>query len=155
MSVPEAAIGRWFVDALNEGLNRSLVHSLPRGPSDGDVLRDPFGAAVLRRFEACVPSALSPQERDDRALRTALLRRARHILARALVPGPEQAGRPPFRPQPALSARQEAVVATVLLECAVLLLMEPGNSVGSAREPAAVVKALGRSVRESPIPDSV
>ncbi|GAA4041199.1 hypothetical protein [Streptomyces shaanxiensis] len=154
MSVPETAIGQWFVDALNEGLNRSVVHTLPRRAQNDDVLADPFAAAVLRRFEDCLPTVLGPRERDDRALRTALVRRARDLLTRALAPVPESAGRPPFPPRPTLPDRQEAVVSTVLLECAVTLLMEPGNSLAPPRERVALVRALGRSLRESPIPDS-
>ncbi|GEC08107.1 hypothetical protein SSP24_57620 [Streptomyces spinoverrucosus] len=154
MSVPETVIARWFVDALNEGLNRSVVRTMPRRPADEDILRAPFAAAVLRRFEDCLPAALGRPERDDLFLRAALLRRARHILASALVPGTQADRRPP-PPRPALSARHEAVVSTVLLECAALLLMEPGNPYWATREPAALVRALGRAVRESPLHDSV
>lgn len=154
MSLPGTAIGQWFVDALNEGLNRSVVHALPRGPQNDDVLGDPFAAAVLSRFEDCLPTVLGPRERHDRALHAAWVRRARQLLARALADAPEPERRRPFPPRPTLPDRQETVVSTVLLECAVTLLMEPGNSPTTARERVALVRALGRSVRESPIPDS-
>lgn len=151
MNVPEAAMGQWFMEALNEGLNRSVVHTRRRTAPDGDGPRDPFAAAVMRRFEASLPTALGAQERTDAALLAVLHRRARHILARALAPaGPAD----PISPALPLPARLEALVPAVLLECAALLLMEPAWSGRPDRKPADVLRAMGEAVREPLIPDT-
>ncbi|MET9928532.1 MULTISPECIES: hypothetical protein [unclassified Streptomyces] len=154
MNGPEAAMGQWFMEALNEGLNRSVVHTRRRTAPDGDVPRDPFAAAVMRRFETSLPTVLGAPDRTDAALLAVLHRRARHILARALAPAGPADPRGSAPPHPPLPARLEALVPAVLLECAALLLMEPAWSERPDRKPADVLRAMGEAVREPLIPDT-
>ncbi|MFI7291958.1 hypothetical protein ACIBRY_35775 [Streptomyces anulatus] len=141
------AIARNFVQALNEGLSRSVASRTQarRGHTPRtSELSDPYAAAVLRRFTASLTAAVAPAEQHDATVRSALVCRAMHLLADAfgLSPSPNPPGPPP------LPARQEALVATLLLECAATVGLADGPCPGSRRTPAELVRILGRSVRE-------
>ncbi|WP_202918465.1 hypothetical protein [Streptomyces cavernae] len=144
------AIGQCFVDALNEGLTRSVAsraYALPGQHVGGVELPDPYAAAVLRRFEDDLQTVLAPEDRHDATVRSAVKRRARQLLRDAFG-----LAEPPRRSLPSdadteLPTRHEAVVTSLLLECAVLVVLEQGTFEGSRRRPADLVRALGRSVR--------
>ncbi|MET9432575.1 hypothetical protein [Streptomyces sp. NPDC006551] len=147
-----AAIGRCFVDALNEGLTRSVAsgaYALPGQPSGTAELSDPYAAAVLRRFTACLPAALAREDRHDAAARSAAVRRARRLLAEAF--GLATPAQPwiPSDPDSEPPLRDEAAVSALLMECAVLVVLEQRTFKDSRRRPAELLRVLGRSVRES------
>jgi hypothetical protein len=64
--ISTAVIGERFMDALNEGLTRSVAsraYALPGRPTGGGELPDPYTAPVLRGFAACLTAALAPEDR--------------------------------------------------------------------------------------------
>ncbi|MER5741173.1 MULTISPECIES: hypothetical protein [unclassified Streptomyces] len=149
----ESAAGRTFVEALNDGLARagsSRARPLPQGQR---ALSDPFAAAVMREYEAALPAALPPDEREDPALRFRLLNRGRELLvqAEALL-----FRRPPGHPHPhgELPAAHETVARTLLLECAALLVVEGREARGSRRRPTDLIRALGQTARRAPGPEA-
>ncbi|MCX4526353.1 MULTISPECIES: hypothetical protein [unclassified Streptomyces] len=148
-----AAIGQRFVDALNEGLARSMAlraRTRPGRPSGGGELPDPYAAAVLRRFAACLPAALARQGRDDAAARSAAVRRARELLTEAFgLVAPERGRVPPCGPDAEPPLPGDEFVVALLLECAVLVGLEQGTFEDSRLRPAALLRALGGSVRET------
>ncbi|MEV6473329.1 MULTISPECIES: hypothetical protein [unclassified Streptomyces] len=141
------ALGRDFVQALNEGLSRSVASHPPARlghlPRTAE-LSDPYAAAVLGRFRASLTAAVAPAEQHDATVRSALVCRAVYLLADAF--GLPASPRPPVLPP--LPARQEALVGTLLLECAATVGLADGPCPGSRRTPAELVRILGRSVRE-------
>ncbi|MFF3323128.1 hypothetical protein [Streptomyces sp. NPDC002889] len=124
----------------------SRAYALPGQPSGGAELPDPYAAAVLRRFAACLPAALAREDRHDAAARSAAVSRARELLTEAFgLAAPSFPSHPDAEPP----IRHEAFVSTLLLECAVLVVLEQGTFKDSCRRPAELLRALGRSVRES------
>ncbi|MFJ4615065.1 hypothetical protein [Streptomyces griseus] len=140
-------LGQDFVRALNEGLKRSAAAHAPARPgrlSRTAELSDPYAAAVLSRFRASLTAVVGPAGQHDATVRSALVCRALYLLADAFgLPAPPE----PPGPAP-LPARQEALVGTLLLECAATVGLADGPCPGSRRTPAELVRILGRSVRE-------
>ncbi|MCB5169613.1 hypothetical protein LG634_33005 [Streptomyces bambusae] len=172
-STTAPVVGSRFAEALNEGLLRAAVRmrppaaqrtappprlsgapaSRPAGPGPAGpaapaaALGSWESAAVLERFAARLPEVLAPAEAGVPAVRTALVDFARAVLARAAAPGDASAPAPPA--PPAASPHQVVTAAALLLECAVLHVLENGiahRETGLLRA-VAVVQGLGAAVR--------
>lgn len=151
----DSVIGPGFAEALQQGLARvaqqaspgpplarrlapRMPESAPQGP--GPAYLD----AVLRRFESALPATLSTAERWDSSVRQALNGRARAVLTTAFGTGvggwPEAA--PPVAPA-RLPPHHSAAVSVLLMECAVLQMLESGHLDEGA------VRALAEAVRRA------
>ncbi|MFF2512239.1 sensor histidine kinase [Streptomyces sp. NPDC058086] len=147
-------VGSGFGEALHEGLVRAAARMSPR-PGHSPLM--PSAAtlgswetgAVLDRFTARLPTALAPAEAEVPTLRTTLTEFARAALARAAdtTPAPAPA---PIAP-PAASPHQVAAAVALLLECALLHVLENGIAHHESALPraVAVVRRLGEVVREA------
>ncbi|MER7624998.1 ATP-binding protein [Streptomyces sp. NPDC126503] len=153
----EAVIGPGFAEALQEGLARVAQKASPAQPVARQLMprtpevspADPgpgpeYVDAVLRRFESALPATLNAAVRFDSAVRRALLDRARAVLAAAFGPRSVPADdtvpdAPPVQPAP----HHTAAASVLLLECAVLQMMESG------RLDEGTVRALGEAVRQA------
>ncbi|MFF7166643.1 hypothetical protein ACFZBP_35590 [Streptomyces sp. NPDC008086] len=151
--VDAAAAGRWFTEALNEGLARATaqrgrtaagrpptgrpsaghVSAAGRGPSPEPAA--PFPTAVLTAFEASLARVLTTAEQRDSTLRAALSREARRVLF-AVGGGPAE-----------LSAGHRALVSALVLECLVLVLAENPAAVDASVRLHSLARELGRSTR--------
>ncbi|WP_329366395.1 sensor histidine kinase [Streptomyces sp. NBC_01483] len=141
-----------FGEALHEGLVRAAARMSPR-PGHAPVMSPATAlgswetGAVLDRFTARLPTALSPAEAEVPALRTALTEFARTALSRAAdtTPAPTPT---PIAP-PAASPHQVAAAVSLLLECALLHVLESGITHRESALPraVAVVRRLGEVVR--------
>ncbi|MCX5387477.1 hypothetical protein [Streptomyces sp. NBC_00083] len=148
---PESAVGRTFMEALNIGLARarfSAPHAgVRRAPRD-EGLSDPFAAALLRSYEAALPTVLAPRDRGRVEVRSALAVRGRALLLQALDLA---AGLPSNRRAvvegDGLPPEYETVALTLLIECAALTALEGRGFPGSACRPRDLIRALGRSAR--------
>ncbi|MCS0639813.1 hypothetical protein NX801_30090 [Streptomyces sp. LP05-1] len=146
--IEESLFGPSFVEALNDGLARARASALrARAAADrtrgAQELPDPFAAAVMAAYGAALPDALAPHEVRNVPLRSVLLRRGRRILAEALA-GDDL---PDDGPGGELPPRYEAVARTLLMECAVLMVLERREFRGGTARPADLVRALGRRAR--------
>ncbi len=151
--VDAAAAGRWFTEALTEGLARATVQrgrttadrpptgSTPAGPVPADGRGPgaepaaPFPTAVLTAFETSLAHALSTAEQRDSTLRAALSREARRVLF-SVGGGPVE-----------LSAGHRALVSALVLECLVLVLAENPSAVDAPVHLRSLARELGRSTR--------
>ncbi|MGP4052522.1 hypothetical protein [Streptomyces sp. 2A115] len=151
----EAVAGREFAAALNEGLTRSAarrLHAQAGSIPVGQERTDPFEAAVIASYVAALPAALYPRERRDPALRSALLRRGRQVMAEALALVGHSGGPRAHREMTALLPEHETVVVTLLMECVALVVLEGRSLEGALPEPADLVRALGCCARARPAP---
>ncbi|MET9127247.1 sensor histidine kinase [Streptomyces sp. NPDC004528] len=157
VSVPGAApvVGSGFGEALHEGLVRAASRMSPhRGPvtgAPGDALGTWETGAVLDRFTARLPAVLDPAEAEVPALRGTLTEFARTVLARAAeTPATPPAAPGPVAP-PAASPHQVAAAVALLLECALLHVLEHGiaHREGALPRAVAVVRRLGEVVRDT------
>lgn len=147
-------VGSGFGEALHEGLVRAAARMSSRpghSPlmSSAATLGSWETGAVLDRFTARLPTALAPAEAEVPTLRTTLTEFARTALARAAdtTPAPTPA---PIAP-PAASPHQVAAAVALLLECALLHVLENGIAHHESALPraVAVVRRLGEVVREA------
>ncbi|MFD9513891.1 sensor histidine kinase [Streptomyces mirabilis] len=147
-------VGSGFGEALHEGLVRAAARMSPRpghSPlmSSATTLGSWETGAVLDRFTARLPTALAPAEAEVPTLRTTLTEFARTALARAAdtTPAPTPASIAP----PAASPHQVAAAVALLLECALLHVLENGIAHHESALPraVAVVQRLGEVVREA------
>ncbi|MFF3660229.1 sensor histidine kinase [Streptomyces olivochromogenes] len=147
-------VGSGFGEALHEGLVRAAARMSSRpghSPlmSSATTLGSWETGAVLDRFTARLPTALAPAEAEVPTLRTTLTEFARTALARAAdtTPAPAPA---PIAP-PAASPHQVAAAVALLLECALLHVLENGIAHHESALPraVAVVRRLGEVVREA------
>lgn len=159
--------GSGFSEALNEGLLRAaprlyrprtppVVPGLRRDPNTpgsphpagvaSPVLASWETEAVLERFAIRLPSVLTPAEADLPELRSTLESFARTVLSRAGNPDlPESAEE---AVPPAATAHRLVGAASLLLECALLHVMEHGaahTGTGLLRA-VAVVRSLGEAM---------
>ncbi|MCX5091509.1 histidine kinase [Streptomyces sp. NBC_00365] len=145
-------VGSGFGEALHEGLVRAAARLSPRpdhasAMSPATALGSWETGAVLDRFTARLPTALTPAEAEVPALRTTLTEFARTALSRAAdtTPAPTPT---PIAP-PAASPHQVAAAVALLLECALLHVLESGITHRESALPraVAVVRRLGEVVR--------
>lgn len=144
----DTLVGPRFVEALNEGLARSATPHTRRPPGGRRSFDARFTAAVTAAYEEVLDTVLSPAERDDPGLRPALLGHAAQLLAEAsgsshepsAYAGCSAATLPPAR---------EAMLLTLLMECAVLVMLRDEVPMEPTSRPADIVMALGASVRRS------
>lgn len=153
----ESVVGRSFVEALNDGLARAGSATLRARATvararEARELPDPFTAAVMAAFGAALPGALAPEEQRDVALRSALLRRGRQVLAEALSTAGGSPRRHADDGADELSPEHETVALTLLMECAVLMVLEGREFEGSTTRPADLIRALGCSARRKQNP---
>ncbi|MER7680927.1 histidine kinase [Streptomyces sp. NPDC096934] len=157
VSVPGAApvVGSGFGEALHEGLVRAASRMSPRRVpvtgAPGDALATWETGAVLDRFTARLPAVLDPAEAEVPALRGTLTEFARTVLARtAETPATPPASPGPVAP-PAASPHQVAAAVALLLECALLHVLEHGiaHREGALPRAVAVVRRLGEVVRDT------
>ncbi|MCX4576244.1 histidine kinase [Streptomyces sp. NBC_01571] len=163
VSVPGAVpvVGSGFGEALHEGLVRAASRMSPRrGPAPGPA-DDTLGAwetdAVLDRFTARLPAVLAPAEAEVPALRGTLAEFARTVLVRAAetaptTSAPSAADAPPAPvAPPAASPHQVAAAVALLLECALLHVLEHGIAHRESVLPraVAVVRRLGEVLRDA------
>ncbi|GGY84646.1 sensor histidine kinase [Streptomyces omiyaensis] len=146
----ETLIGPGFAEALQQGLDRVARSAPSRGavarvfvPTEGaEVPAGPLRLhveAVLRRFESALPGVLSAGDRWDPAVRGPLVTWAGAVLAVAF--GAEAGGVRAPGPQPAVP--HLPAVSSLLMECAVLQMMESGCL------DAPSVQALGEALRQT------
>ncbi|MFK0023508.1 sensor histidine kinase [Streptomyces sp. NPDC090798] len=147
-------VGSGFGEALHEGLVRAAARMSPRpghSPlvSSATTLGSWETGAVLDRFAARLPAALAPAEAEVPALRTTLTEFARTALARAADTTPTPTPTP-IAP-PAAAPHQVAAAVALLLECALLHVLENGIAHHESALPraVAVVRRLGEVVREA------
>lgn len=145
-------VGSGFGEALHEGLVRAAARMSSRpghSPlmSSTTTLGSWETGAVLDRFTARLPTALAPAEAEVPTLRTTLTEFARTALARAADTTPAPI---PIAP-PAASPHQVAAAVALLLECALLHVLENGIAHHESALPraVAVVRRLGEVVREA------
>ncbi|QDO41302.1 hypothetical protein FNV62_27000 [Streptomyces sp. RLB3-17] len=145
-------VGGGFGEALHEGLVRAAARMSSRpghSPlmSSATTLGSWETGAVLDRFTVRLPSALAPAEAEVPTLRTTLTEFARTALARAADTTPAPT---PIAP-PAASPHQVAAAVALLLECALLHVLENGIAHHESALPraVAVVRRLGEVVREA------
>ncbi|WP_435975541.1 sensor histidine kinase [Streptomyces sp. Qhu_M48] len=156
----ESVIGPGFAEALQQGLVR-VARQASAGPSGPHVARQlaprkPARAAegpgpecldaVLRRFESALPATLNKAVRWDSSVRQALNERARAVLSAAFDAEPTaDAGvhpGPPVR----LAPHHNAAAAVLLMECAMLQMMETGRlDEGSVRVLGEAARRAGES----------
>ncbi|MGA5198192.1 sensor histidine kinase [Streptomyces exfoliatus] len=153
----ESVIGPGFAEALQQGLVRVAKQASPGPPPARQLVprmpeTTPQGPgpayldAVLRRFESALPAILSTTERWDSSVRQALNDRARAVLTTAFGTGTGKgAGREsvavssvaPVR----LAPHHSAAASVLLMECAVLQMLESGHlDEGSVRALAEAVR---------------
>ncbi|MDH6132657.1 hypothetical protein P3T37_002043 [Kitasatospora sp. MAA4] len=171
----EAAVGEGFAEALQQGLRRS-VHARPAistgaaaprsashraaGPAVTAILAaEPPAAeaarrtavlspgepaAILRRFESSLPRVLDGPTQDVVPLRRALLDYAGRVLAEAAAPGST-----PAPSTEGLPADQLAAAGNLLLECALLQVLEtaPATHEAGRLRSVGMVRALGNAMR--------
>ncbi|MFG2418085.1 hypothetical protein ACGFWD_03440 [Streptomyces sp. NPDC048448] len=138
VSVPGGVpvVGSGFGEALHEGLVRAASRMSPRhGPATGpagDALGTWETDTVLARFAARLPDVLAPAEAEVPALRGTLTEFARTVLVRAAETAPATSAPPaaddppaPVAP-PSASPHQVAAAVALLLECALLHVLEHG-----------------------------
>ncbi|MEU9290413.1 histidine kinase [Streptomyces sp. NPDC048275] len=160
-------VGSGFSEALHAGLLRAAARMSPRpghatGPADTALGTWETGA-VLDRFAARLPAVLAPAEAEVPALRATLAEFAHAILVRATATatgkdtGPSPADTPPSPnapspiAPPAAAPHQVAAAVALLLECALLHVLENGiahHESGLLRA-VAVVRRLGEVVRDA------
>lgn len=169
VSVPGAiplVIGSGFGEALHEGLVRAAARMSPRtGPAEGPAggaLGTWETGAVLDRFAARLPAVLAPAEAEVPALRGTLTEFARAVLVRATDPAGPATAPPPLAANPApcppvplapptASPHQVAAAVALLLECALLHVLEHGiaHQESALLRAVWVVRRLGEVVREA------
>ncbi|MFF5369739.1 hypothetical protein [Streptomyces sp. NPDC013187] len=174
-------VGPWFIEALNEGLARSVprltrpaparrhdgpdTHAVLAGPESGHgfpdsrgisftdrhAFGDPFAAKVMAAYTEALDTVLSGAEREDTRLRRALLRHGAHALAAA-------SGRVCRTPdggeclqERPLEPERAAEMGTLLMECAALVALGDGSPLPGSRA-ADLIRDLGTSVRRTPGP---
>lgn len=158
----EAAVGGWesvigpgFTEALQQGLVRvaQQAASGPFGPHAARQLvpRKPARSAgspgpecldaVLRRFESALPATLNKTVRWDSSVRQAMNDRARAVLTAAFGAGPVAGAGPAPAPPVTLAPHHHAAAAVLLMECAMLQMMESG------RLDEGSVRVLGEAAR--------
>ncbi|MFJ8010758.1 sensor histidine kinase [Streptomyces fagopyri] len=148
-------VGSGFGEALHEGLVRAASRMPPRrGPVTGPAA-DSLGVweteAVLDRFSARLPAVLAPAEAEVPALRGTLTEFARTVLARAAEAAPARSAPPAPVAPPSASPHQVAAAVALLLECALLHVLEHGIAHRESALPraVAVVRRLGEVVRDA------
>ncbi|MEV7525580.1 histidine kinase [Streptomyces sp. NPDC091371] len=160
-STTAPAVGSGFSEALHEGLVRAAARMTlrPRPAAGTATLIRPAGEAlgawqaeaVLDRFAARLPGVLAPAEAEVPALRAALREFGRAVLARATGPAGDGGAQPAPIAPPTASPHQVVAAAALLMECALLHVLESGivhNETGLLRA-AAVVQRLGESLRDT------
>ncbi|MEU9356424.1 hypothetical protein AB0D65_36905 [Streptomyces griseoloalbus] len=177
----EPLVGPWFIEALNEGLARSVTrltrpaparqhgapephgtlagsdsaHGLPdpRGVSftDRHAFDDPFTAKVMAAYTEALDTVLSRAEREDPRLRRALLRHGAHTLAEASGWVCRTRDGGECPRERPLEPERAAEMGTLLMECAALVALGDGSPRPGSRA-ADLIRDLGASVRRSPEP---
>jgi hypothetical protein len=145
----DALVGPRFVEALNEGLARSAAPNTRRPPGGRRILGAPFTASVTSAYEKVLDTVLSPAEREDPGLRAALLGQAAQLLAEASGSSHEPSAYARFSAARTLPPAREAMLLTLLMECAVLVMLRDEVPMEPASRSADIVMALGASVRRS------
>ncbi|WP_328947385.1 ATP-binding protein (plasmid) [Streptomyces sp. NBC_00250] len=156
----ESVIGPGFAEALQEGLVRVAQQAAP-GPAGPHVARQfvprkPARSAegpgsecldaVLRRFESALPATLNKAVRWDSSVRQALNDRARAVLAAAFGTDLAADPGPPPTPPVTLAPHHNAAAAVLLMECAMLQMMESGRlDEGSVRVLGEAARRAGES----------
>ncbi|MGW0786525.1 sensor histidine kinase [Streptomyces sp. NPDC002913] len=153
----ESVIGPGFADALQQGLSRVAQQTSPGRPLARRLAPRPPEStphrpgptcldAVLRRFESALPATLSTAERWDSSVRQVLNDRARAVLTSAFGPdtgiGRGSEAVPSVAPAQ-LAPHHSAAVSVLLMECAVLQMLESG------RLDEGSVRTLGEAVRRT------
>ncbi|WP_158680995.1 hypothetical protein [Streptomyces viridochromogenes] len=160
----EPLAGPWFIEALNEGLARSVTrltrpapargHSAPDPHdtlADGHSFDDPFTAKVMAAYTEALDTVLSSAERDDPRLRRALLRHGAHMLAEASGLGCRTRDGGECLQERPLEPERAAEMGTLLMECAALVALGDGSPRPGSRA-ADLIRDLGTSVRRTPGP---
>lgn len=177
----EPLVGPWFVEALNEGLARSVtrltrpapaprhgapephgtltgpeaVHGLPdpRGLSytGRHTFADPFTAKVMAAYTEALDSVLGRAERADPRLGRALLRHGAHTLAEASGLVCRTPDGVECPAERPLEPERAAEMGTLLMECAALVALGDGSPHTGSRA-ADLIRHLGTSVRRAPGP---
>lgn len=147
-------VGQLFVEAPNTGPARAggvASSGPPRVVDQLPQLSDPFAIAVLSMFRVALSSVLTTGELGDVDLQAALCRRGQQLMAAALdeIRRPARRTVPGEQPPSVLSTAHEALVLTLLMECAALTVLEDRRFPTLAARPADVVRALGRSARST------
>ncbi|MFH8729509.1 sensor histidine kinase [Streptomyces termitum] len=151
-------IGPGFAEALQQGLDRVARSAPPRGgvaralvPVEAGGPAGPLREhveAVLRRFEAALPGVLPPEDRDA-PVQEPLRRWAGAVLTAAYGPasppvpgsGPGAGSGTPGVPGPGPAGPHLPLASALLMECAVLQMLESGCLDGPS------VRALGEALR--------
>ncbi|MGW0845919.1 hypothetical protein ACWD26_38445 [Streptomyces sp. NPDC002787] len=174
-------VGPWFIEALNEGLARSVPRLTrpaparrqgvpdpydtldgpeaaqglpdPQGISftDRHAFGDPFAAKVMAAYTEALDTVLSRAEREDVGLRRALLRHGAHTLAEAAGRECRTRDGDACPQERALEPELAAESGTLLMECAALVLLGDGTPRPGSRA-ADLIRNLGTSVRRAPGP---
>lgn len=162
-STTTPAVGSGFTEVLHEGLLRAAARMSPRPrqatgpvalaalPSASMALDAGEAGAVLDRFTACLPGVLSPAEAEVPELREALREFGRTALARAAAPDTGSGAAPAPVTPPAVSPHQVVAASALLLQCALLHVLESGiahHGTGLLRA-ASVSRGLGESLRRA------
>lgn len=177
----EHMVGPWFIEALNEGLARSVPRltrpaparrqgapdpydtldgpeaaqglPAPRGTSltDRHAFDDPFTAKVMAAYTEALDTVLSRAEREDPGLRRALLRHGAHALAEASGRECRTRDGGGCPQERSLEPELAAETGTLLMECAALVLLGDGTPRPGSRA-ADLIRNLGTSVRRAPGP---
>ncbi|MYV56850.1 hypothetical protein [Streptomyces sp. SID3212] len=148
----EPVVGPRFVEALNDGLARAGWKPRPAPPSpvparNGRDRPDLFAARVMASFGAALSTALAPEERGNRTLRLALLRRGREVLAEALIPAGSTAARRRGARTDRAFPERETFVRTLLMECVVMTVLEGSEFRGGGPRQAEPMHAQERPWR--------
>ncbi|MFI6360118.1 sensor histidine kinase [Streptomyces sp. NPDC050743] len=151
--------GNGFTEVLHEGLVRAAARMSPR-PRPGSASATPLPVAspvleageteaVLDRFAARLTGVLVPAEAEVPELRASLREFAHAVLDRACGRDGSAGPQPTPIPPPLASPHQVTAAAALLLECALLHVLESGiahNETGLLRA-ATVARRLGESLR--------
>lgn len=177
----EPMVGPWFIEALNEGLARSVTrltrpasvrghgardphgapaghgptHGLPgrRGAAsiDRHTFGDPFTARVMAAYKEALDTVLSREEREDLRLRRALLRHGAHTLAEASGRVCRTRDGGECPQEEPLGPERATEMGTLLMECAALVALGDGSPRPGSRA-ADLIRDLGTVVRRTPGP---
>ncbi|MFJ4537475.1 hypothetical protein ACIP39_16105 [Streptomyces tibetensis] len=177
----EPMVGPWFIEALNEGLARSVprltrpaparrhggpdTHAVFAGPGSGHGLPDPrgtsftdrhafgdpFAAKVMAAYTEALDTVLTGAEREDTRLRRALLRHGAHTLAEASGRVCRTRDGGECLQERPLEPERAAEMGTLLMECAALVALGDGSPRPGSRA-ADLIRDLGTSVRRTPGP---
>ncbi|MGA5896284.1 hypothetical protein [Streptomyces venetus] len=160
----EPLAGPWFIEALNEGLARSVPRLTRAAPARGHgapdthetlagehSFDDPFTARVMAAYTEALDTVLSRAEREDPRLRRALLHHGAHMLTEASGLDCRTRDGGECRRERPLEPERAAEMGTLLMECAALVALDGGSPRPGSRA-ADLIRDLGTSVRRAPGP---